>query len=462
MVSRQIQALIQRSKSAAHLLQLHSLVLKTGLDHNPKFVSDYINAASSISIGFAKLAFGYVPKSPPPLFAWNSIIRAFAKSPAPIESVKFFFELRGVGLKPDNFTYPFVVKACGRCKMAGVGGLLHCLIMKGGFDSDRYIGNALFRMYADCGAVGIARKVFDEMPMKDVVSWSSLIAGYVACNYPLEALRVFREMKLADEKPNSVTLVSLLSACTRLHNISTGKSIHCYIIVHPIEIDVVLGTALIEMYSKCGHVEKAFHIFNSMSEKNLQSWTIMMCGLADHGRGNDAILLFSHMEQAGLVPDSMAFSAILSACSHVGLLNEGRQFFNQMVRTYNIEPTMEHYGCLVDLLGRAGLIEEAYEVIKNMPMEPNSVMLRSFLGACRNHNVVFTLDDKFRKVLTSESHLGANYVLAANLSSVSGCWSNAADLRLSMKQKGVVKVPGCSWVEVGGSSSGDILKETVR
>ncbi|KAL6200745.1 hypothetical protein ACLB2K_030526 [Fragaria x ananassa] len=345
--------------------------------------------------------------------------------------------------------------------MVGGGGMLQCLIMKSGFDSDRYIGNEVFRMYADCGEVGIARKVFEEMPVRDVVSWSSLIAGYVACNYPLEALRVFREMKLANENPNSVTLVSLLTACTRLHDISIGKSIHCYIIVHPIEIDVALGTALIEMYSKCGHVEKAFHMFNSMSEKNLQSWTIMICGLADHGRGNDSILLFNHMEQAGLVPDSMAFSAILSACSHLGLLSEGRQFFNQMVRTYNIEPTMEHYGCLVDLLGRAGLVEEAYEIIKNMLMEPNSVILRSFLGACRNHNIVFTLDDNFRKVLTSESHLGANYVLAANVSSVSGCWGDAADMRVSMKQKGVIKVPGCSWVDSGGYVVYDAVMATV-
>lgn len=269
-------------------------------------------------------------------------------------------------------------------------------------------------------------------------------------------------MKLANEKPNSVTLVSLVSACTRLHSISTGKSIHCYTIVHSIEIDVALGTALIEMYSKCGHVEKAFQIFNSMSEKNLQSWTIMICGFADHGRGNDAILLFTHMEQTGLVPDSMAFSAILSACSHLGLLYEGQQFFNQMVRTYNIEPTMEHYGCLVDLLGRAGLIEEAYEIIENMPMEPNTVILRSFLGACRNHNVVFTLDDKFRKLLISEPNLGANYVLAANASSVSGCWNDAADLRVAMKEKGLVKVPGFSWVDVDGGSSVDTLKENVR
>ncbi|PQQ11331.1 pentatricopeptide repeat-containing protein [Prunus yedoensis var. nudiflora] len=432
MVSRQIQLLIQRSSSAAHLLQLHSLVLKTGLDHNPNFVSHYIYAACSISIDFSKLVFDHIPIKPP-LFAWNSIIRAFTNSSNPLESLHFFFQLHRIGLKPDNFTYPFVLKACGRCSIVGVGGPVHSLILKVGFDSNRYIRNTLLRMYAACGAIGLARRVFDEMTVRDVVSWSSMIAGYVAWyapslfkfNCPLDAFKVFQDMKLANENPNSVTLVSLLSACTRLLNFRAGESIHCYIVVNCIGIDIALGTALLEMYSKCGHVEKAFQVFNSMSEKNLQSWTIMISGLADHGQGKDAISLFTRMEQTGLVPDSMSFSAILSACSHLGLVHKGRQFFNQMK-----------------------LI-----LIKNMPMEPNSVILRSFLGACRNHGVAIALDDKLRKLLISEPNLGANYVLAASVSSLSGCWNDAADIRVAMKQKGLVKVPGCSWVEVGGGGS---------
>ncbi|PQM33543.1 hypothetical protein Pyn_17398 [Prunus yedoensis var. nudiflora] len=190
-------------------------------------------------------------------------------------------------------------------------------------------------------------------------------------------------MKLVNENPNSITLVSMLSACTRLLDFRAGESIHYYNVVNYIGIDVALGTALLEMYSKCGHVKKAFQVFSSMSEKNFQSWTIMISGLADHGHGKDAISLFTRMEQTRLVPDSMPFAVNLSACSHLGHL------------------TLEHYGCLVDLLGRAGLIEEAYEINKNMPMEPNSVILRSFLGACRNHGLVISLDDKLRKLLIS-------------------------------------------------------------
>ncbi|ONH91410.1 hypothetical protein PRUPE_8G112700 [Prunus persica] len=208
-------------------------------------------------------------------------------------------------------------------------------------------------------------------------------------------------MKLANENPNSITLVSMLSACTCLLDFRVGGSIHYYIVVNCIGIDVALGTALLEMHSKCQHVKKAFQVFSSMSEKNFQSWTIMISGFADHGHGKDAISLFTCMEQIGLVPDSMPFSVILSACSHLGHVHKGRQFFNQMVRTYGIQLTLEHYGCLVDLFGRAGLIEEAFEIIKNMPMEPYSVILGSFLGACRNHGLVISLDDKLRKLFIS-------------------------------------------------------------
>ncbi|KAK9999720.1 hypothetical protein SO802_019323 [Lithocarpus litseifolius] len=447
MVSRQIQNLIQRSKTTSHLLQFQSLIFKTALDHDAEFISQFVLSGCSVSVHFAKLVFDSLPITPP-LFAWNTIIRAFTKSSTPIQSVRLFSQLQRVGLKPDNFTFPFVLKACGQCSLVGEGGAVHSMIMKAGFDLDRYIGNTLLRMYAACGATGLARGVFDEMSVRDVVSWSSMIAGYVACNCPSDAFKVFRHMKLANERPNSVTLVSLLSACTHLLDINTGESIHSYIIINHMELDVALGTALLEMYSKCGHINKAFQVFNLMGEKNLQSWTIMISGLADHGHGGDAISLFTEMERTGLKPDSMSFAGILSACSHLGCVEEGQKYFDQMVRIYDIKPTMEHYGCMVDLLGRAGLINEAYEIIKNMPVEPNSVIIRSFLGACRTYGWNFCLDDNLRKLLLKlEPELGANYVLAANVSTLSGFWNDAADLRVAMKQKGLNKVPGYSWLE---------------
>lgn len=224
------------------------------------------------------------------------------------------------------------------------------------------------------------------------------------------------------------------------------KSVHSYITRNGIEMDVALGTALFEMYAKCGEIDKAFLVFNSMGDRNLQSCTIMISALADHGREKDVISLFTQMEDGGLRLDSLSFAVILSACSHMGLVDEGKMYFDRMVRVYGIKPSVEHYGCMVDLLGRAGFIQEAYDIIKGMPMEPNDVILRSFLGACRNHGWVPSLDDDFLSEL--ESELGANYVLTANVFSTCASWKDANDLRVAMKLKGLKKVPGCSWVEV--------------
>ncbi|KAL5834022.1 hypothetical protein ACOSQ3_017696 [Xanthoceras sorbifolium] len=457
MLSHQIQILIQRSKTTTHLQQLHSLFLKTSLDHNQDIITHFLLSSLSISLNFARSFFDNLPVSPPPLFAYNSVIRAYTRTSSAIESIKLFRELLRNGLKPDNFTYPFVAKACGQCSLVGLGGSVHSLIFKAGFDLDKYIGNTLLRMYAACNEIGLSRKVFDEMTVRDVVSWSSMLAGYVACDSPLDAFKLFQQMKLTNEKPNSVTLVSLVSACTSLLDVSAGQSVHLYIIVNGMGLDVALGTALVEMYSKCGHVEKAFKVFDSMCEKNLQSWTIMISGLADNSRGKGAISLFTKMIQSGLKPDSMSFSAVLSACSHLGLVDEGKHYFNEMVSKYSTKPTMEHYGCMVDLLGRAGLIEEALSIIRTMPMEPNSVIIRSLLGACRNHGQALYLDDDLKALLLKlEPDLGANYVLAASVSSLSGYWYNAADIMVSMKQRGLKKVPGCSWVEVNGTSAREI------
>ncbi|XP_059665117.1 pentatricopeptide repeat-containing protein At2g36730-like [Cornus florida] len=459
MIPRQFQILCQRSKTTNHLLQLHSLILKTALNYDHYFISQFMLSACSVSIEFARSIFDSSPVTPP-LFVWSTIIREYSKSSMPIESVKLFSKLQRIGHKPDKYTYPFVIKACGRCSLVQVGGAVHSLILKTGFDWDRYVDNTLLRMYGAFHAIDSARQVFDEMTDRDVVSWSSMIAGYVACNCPLDALMAFQEMKLENEKPNSVTLVSLLSACTHLLNIRIGKSIHSYVLVNNIGLDVVLGTALLEIYAKCGHIAEAFYIFNSMREKNLQSWTVMISGLADHGHVGEAISLFTKMEQTGLKPDSVSFSAILSACSHLGLVDEGQKYFEKMFRIYNIMPTMEHYGCMVDMFGRSGMIEEAYQIIRNMPMKPNPVILRSFMSACNNHGVVHDLDENMRKLLLEiEPDLGANYVLVANVSSLSGYWNDADELRVAMKDKGLKKVPGCSWV---GGSKKDMIKEAVR
>ncbi|KAJ0780306.1 putative tetratricopeptide-like helical domain superfamily [Helianthus annuus] len=445
---RHLLTLFQHSKTATHLHQIHSYILKTSRNHDELIISKFILASSSISIDIARQFFHNSPVTPP-LFAWNTMIKEYSKSPTPSESIKLYSHLqRTTDLQPDKFTYPFVLKSCGRCLLFAAGGSVHSEILKVGFDSDRFINNTLVRMYAAFGSIGFAGQVFDEMTERDVVSWSSMIAAYLTCKYPLDALSVFLDMKQANEKPNSVTLVSLLSVCSHLVNIKMGESIHSYILTNGIKLDVSLATALIEMYSTCGYIEKALLIFNSTSDRNLQSWTIMISGLAENGHGEQAISLFNEMEDLGFIPDAVSFSGILSACSHLGLVEMGQKYFDQMVNLYNIEPTMEHYGCMVDMFGRAGMIEEAYHVLKSMPMEPNAIVLRSFISAYKNYESMITFDDNLVKLLLEiEPDLGSNYVLSANVSSVSGYWSEVDDVRDAMKGKGLKKVSGRSWLQ---------------
>ncbi|KAI3414742.1 uncharacterized protein J3R85_015915 [Psidium guajava] len=459
MNSGQIDAFLRRSRTTSHLLQLLSLLLKTALCRDSYLASRFIHYACSISLPLATSAFDHLSHTPS-RFAWNSIIRSHARSSSPLRAVELFSRMRRTGLEPDKFTYPFVIKACGKSGRIGEGRGVHSLALKVGLGSDSYVGNTLIRMYAACGNFGYARQVFDEMRTRDIVSWSSMIAGYVACGFPLDAFETFRRMRLANEKPNAVTFVSLLSACSHLVNIRAGESIHSYIIQNCLYLDAALGTALLEMYSKCGHIEKSLQIFWSMDDKNLQSWTLMVSCLADHGRGEDVIFLFDQMEPAGLKPDSILFSGILSACGHLGLVDEGRRYFQMMEEVYGVRPTTEHYGCMVDLLGRAGLIEEAHRIIEMMPMEPNSIILRSFIGACRNHGHLVKLGDDLMKLLIKlEPDVGSNYVLAANMSSLSSSWTDAAELWLVMKRRGLKKAQGSSWVEVDASSVEGIKEE---
>ncbi|XLU51678.1 hypothetical protein S245_046492 [Arachis hypogaea] len=443
--AQEIERVLWRSTTVSHLRQVHSLLLKSCLLRHPFLVSVFISCASSISLPYAHFFFRALPATPP-LFTFNLLIRAFSQT-TPFHSLTLFRHLHQTPpFSPDNFTFPPLLTACGRASSLPLGGSIHSLILKMGFTCDPYINNTLFKMYADCGALRLARKVFDEMPVRDVVSWSSMISTCVSRGFPCHAMAAFFQMGMENVKPNSVTLVSLLSACTKMLNLGAGASIHSYIVRNQVELDVGLGTALFEMYAKCGQIDKALQVFDSMHEKNLQSCTIMISALANHGRQKDAISLFSRMEDMGLQPDSLSFSAILSACGHMGLVSEGKMYFDRMVRMYSIKPTVEHYGCMVDLLGRAGLIEEAHDMIKNMPMEPNAVILRSFLGACRNLGWVPSLDGKLLSKL--ESELGANYVLTASIFSTCSSWKDANDLRLAMKHRGLKKTPGCSWVEV--------------
>ncbi|KAG8389796.1 hypothetical protein BUALT_Bualt01G0015700 [Buddleja alternifolia] len=315
--------------------------------------------------------------------------------------------------------------------------------------------------YATTGDIGSARMIFSQMPVKNVVSWNAMIAGCVNCHMFDEALSVFHHM-LSDGKckPDQTTLISVLSACTHLNSHEHGKWIESYIRKNNFELSVPLGNALIDMFSKCGDLENAKAIFEKMPERCIITWTTMVSGLTLNGCCREALELFDKMCSEGLKPDDVIFIAVLSACNHGGLVEDGKRVFSQMVHDFGIEPRIEHYGCMVDILGRAGRIEEAIGFIESMNLEPNAIIWATLLSACKIHGNGSSFESSMRKILEQEPNNPSYLKLITNISSSAGQWQDALNFRVATRDGNMEKVPGCSSIQVGESVHEFVARDT--
>ncbi|CAL1384507.1 unnamed protein product [Linum trigynum] len=381
--------------------------------------------------------------------AYNTLIRAHAAT-SPFLALSLFRNMRRrPGVSVDHFTFPFVLKACARLRL---GMHLHSVILKMGFDSDVYVQNALIGVYGGCGRVADALKVFEEMSEKDVVSWSSMIACFVDNGSVQEALALFQQMQIdGSVKPDEVTLLSLASAISSIGAVELGRWVDAYISRNGLELTVALGTALVDMFSRCGSINDSMRVFERMPERNIRTWTALINGLAVHGRSKEALRLFREMKEgAGLRPDHITFSAALVACSHGGLVNNGWQIFRSIKEEYGMEPTLENYGCMVDLLGRAGLVDDAFNFVQDMPCQANAVIWRTLLGACVKHGDNLALADQVKQKLSQlDPHHDGDYVLLSNAYGGTGSYTKKAELRAAMQDKRIAKTPGRSLLVVG-------------
>ncbi|KAK8944880.1 Pentatricopeptide repeat-containing protein [Platanthera zijinensis] len=308
--------------------------------------------------------------------------------------------------------------------------------------------NTMIHGYAMSRDLGSARDVFDRMEDRDSISWSSIISAYAQCRKPSEALKLFYEMQLHGIVPDSITMLTVLSACGDLGVLGMGKEIHRLIKTDGITVDVKLGTALIDMYARCGDIENSLGVFNSMDEKDVLAWSAMIIGLANHGLGKDALDLFSKMVLEGIRPNDMTFVGVLSACNHTGLLSEGKAYFNSMSKLYGIDPKMEHYGCMIDLLGRSGHIENARKLITRMPFDPDAVVWRALLGACRIHKNVDLAEEAIMNLISLEPWVYGHHVLLSNVYAQANQWDDVAKVRSRIRRKSIPKVRGCSSIEL--------------
>ncbi|RZC79923.1 hypothetical protein C5167_042500 [Papaver somniferum] len=411
------------------------------------------------------------------------MIRAYSRSPFPRRSFHYYNQiLQSQIFSPDNYTFNFMVRSCTQiCESPEIGFSIHSAIVKYGFELDPHVQSGLIHMYSEFGILGsclsiystlfepdlvsqtamvsacaksgevhIAREMFDKMPVRDSIAWTAMISGYAQSGRSREALRLFRIMLSEDVKVNEGTLVSVLSACSHLGALDQGRWVHVYMEKNNVRMTVTLGTALVDMYSKCGNMCKAVEVFEKMREKNVYTWSSFMNGLAINGFGIECIEMFDLMKKEGVQPNDVTFVSVLRGCSVAGLVEEGIKHFDSMSNFYGLEPRQEHYGCVVDLYGRAGYLEDAINFIQGMPIKPHAAAWGALLNACNIHGNLKLSELASRKLVELECKNDGAYVNLSNIYAESSEWVKVSNVRKLMKNAGVKKIPGCSVIEVNG------------
>lgn len=350
----------------------------------------------------------------------------------------------------DALTCSFALKACARALARSEAMQIHSQIVRFGFYADVLLMTTLLDVYAKAGDLDCADKVFDEMGVRDIASWNALIAGLAQGSRPSEAIALFKRMTVEGWKPNEVTVLGALSACLQLGALKEGEKIHRYIMEEKLDMNVIVCNAVIDMYAKCGFVNKAYCVFENMfCRKSLVTWNTMIMAFAMHGDAYKALELFEQMGRASVHPDAVSYLAVLCACNHAGLVEDGVRLFDSMAGS-GITPNVKHYGSVVDLLGRAGRLKEAYDIINSMPMFPDVVLWQSLLGACKTYGNVEMAEIASWKLVEMGSKSCGDFVLLSNVYAARERWNDVGRVREAMKNRDVKKIPGFSYIEVDG------------
>ncbi|KAL4185973.1 hypothetical protein AMTRI_Chr10g8480 [Amborella trichopoda] len=441
------------------------------------------------------------------------------------EAIMLYKQMHQHGVPPNSFTFSSSLKACSFLVASNEGRQIQSQAFKLGLDADIYVQTTLVDMYAKFGCieaarqlfdsmqernlvvwnamlvgysksgwVAAARALFDEMPERDsiswtamitgytnrgdmwaaqalfdqmsnrevVTSWNALIAGYSHCGELIEALGLFDLMLAENVKPNQVTMAIVISVCGQLGALVRARWVHEYVKASGLEMNVYVYNSLIDMYGKCGSLDEAYKVFCEIPMKDTVSYNAMIVGLANHGYGNDALKLFLELQNIGLWPDRITFIGVLTACSHTGLVREGREYFECMTKVYEIEPSVDHYACMVDLLGRAGCVEEAHKVVEGMAVVPHAGVWGALLSACGIHGNLEVAEIAAKNLFEIEPGNPGNYVLLSNIYARARRWDDVAKVRRLMRGKGVAKTAGCSWIEVNNEVYKFLIGDTTH
>ncbi|GAB4845427.1 hypothetical protein Ancab_038834 [Ancistrocladus abbreviatus] len=487
-----IFSLLHHCSSIKKLSQIHVQIIANGFSQKNFIIVKLISLYTAYSyLCHAEQVFKELER--PSTTAWNQLIRGNAHSETPQKSVELYARMLTEDSEPDGYTYSYTLSGCSRSGLLREGEQIHGRVLSNGYYSNVFVRTNLVNLYSLCGGddgLDNAYKLFNEMPEKNAVTWNSLLAGYIRCGDVDGALRLFdeipdrsvvswttmvsgcarrgrcrqalslfSEMRRAGIELDQVALISALSACAELGDLYLGRWIHSYVnkafLGRREEIHVPLHNALMHMYSSCGMLEDAYGVFKEMPRRSIVSWTSMIIGYAKHGYGEKALRLFQWMQslRVGEVrPDAITFIGVLCACSHVGYVDEGRRYFKEMTEKWAVEPRIEHYGCMVDLLSRAGFLDEALRLMESMPMKPNAVIWGALLGGCRTHkNIKLAYHAAQNLMLELDTERAMGYlVLLSNVYAMAKRWDDVAIVRQKMIELDESKPPGRSWVQING------------
>ncbi|GAB2277347.1 hypothetical protein Dimus_012051 [Dionaea muscipula] len=403
-----------------------------------------VYAACSVSMDEASAVFQDIPVKN--FVTWTTLISGYTHQGDGYGALAVFRKMLYEQAELSPFCISISVRACASIGAGSFGRQLHAIIIKKRLQSSVPVMNSIVDMYCRCDCLSEASQCFNEMTQKNLITWNTLVSGYGRSN-SIECLHIFTKMDSEGFSPDCFTFTSVVAACADIALLNCGQQLHAGIASRGFNADMALANALVDMYAKCGSIVDSRKIFSEMPCWNVLSWTSMMIGYGTHGYEKEAIELFEQMLSTGVKPDRVVFTGVLNACSHAGLVDEGLKYFELMVGKYNIAPDQEIYGCVVDLLGRAGRVEEAYELINNMPFELDDYVLKAFIGACKTHKFPSLGKLAAQRLSGLRSNMARTYKMLSNMYAANGQWEESARMRKLVKGLGSEEV-GSSWLEL--------------
>lgn len=435
--------------------QIHCLAVKYNICSNDAFGSSLIDFYSKHGdMDSSRNVLAQVGASS--IVPINALIAGLLQNSREDEAIQLFQQVLRDGLKPSSVTCSSILSGCTGLLSSIVGKQLHCYTLKSGFlNDDTSLGVSLVGIYLKFKMPDDANKLLIEMPdLKNLLEWTTIISAYAQNGYSYQSLLSFWRMRSYDVYSDEATFASILKACSEMTALSDGKEIHGLIIKSGFSSYETATSALIDMYSKCGDIISSVEVFKQLKNKQrVTLWNSMIVGFAKNGYAEEALLLFQKMQGSQIKPDEITFLGVLIACAHAGLISQGRHYFDSMSKVYGLMPRIDHYACYIDLLGRGGLLHEVQEVINQLPFRPDGVIWATYLAACRMHKDEERGKIAANKLVELEPQNSSTYVLLSNLHAAAGNWSEAKIAREAMREKGVTKFPGCSWITVGNKTS---------